>query len=46
MRHKYQVVIKMTRTYLAENVNHAFKMVDEDLKYVHPNFKILRKEVK
>ena len=23
----------MTRTYLAENVNHAFQMVDEDLKY-------------
>ena len=46
MRHENQVVVKMTRTYLAENVNHAFQMVDEDLKYVHPNFKILRKEVK
>lgn len=46
VRHKYQVEVKMTRTYLAENVNHAFEILDEDLKYVHPNFKILRKEVK
>ena len=37
---KHRMVLILERTYLAKDVTQAYKMFEEDKKYIHPNWKV------
>ena len=37
---KHKMILVLERSYLAKDVVQAYKMFNEDKKYIHPNWKV------
>lgn len=38
---KHKIILILEKSYLAKDVVQAYKMLNEDKKYIHPNWKVV-----